>query len=42
MKKRGYVFGKNWKTIVYAGADHNEKEWRKQMKEALEFVMPEK
>jgi enterochelin esterase-like enzyme len=42
MKKRGYVFGKNWKTNVYTGADHNEKEWRKQMKEALEFVMTEK
>jgi enterochelin esterase-like enzyme len=42
MKEKGYVFGKNWKTIVYEGADHNETEWRKQMKDALEFVLPEK
>jgi enterochelin esterase-like enzyme len=42
MKKRGYVFGKNWKTIVYEGADHNETEWHKQIKDALEFVLPEK
>lgn len=41
MKKKGYVFGKNWKTIVYEGADHNETEWHKQMKGALEFVLPE-
>ncbi len=42
MKKRGYVFGKNWKTVVYQGADHNETEWRKQMKDALDFIIPEK
>ena len=41
MKKKGYVFGKNWKTIVYEGAEHNETEWHKQMKGALEFVLPE-
>ena len=41
MKKRSYVFGKNWKTIVYAGADHNETEWRRQMKDALDFIIPE-
>jgi enterochelin esterase-like enzyme len=40
MKKRGYVFDKNWKTVVYQGADHNETEWRSQMKDALEFVVP--
>ena len=42
MKKRGYVFGKNWKTLVYQGADHNETEWHKQMKDALDFIIPEK
>ena len=41
MKKKGYIQNKNWKTMVYVGADHKESEWQKQMVDALNFVLPE-
>ncbi len=41
MKKKGYTQNKNWKTVVYIGADHKESEWQKQMVDALNFVLPE-
>jgi enterochelin esterase-like enzyme len=41
MKKKGYTQNKNWKTVVYVGADHKESEWQKQMVDALNFLLPE-
>jgi enterochelin esterase-like enzyme len=41
MTKKGFKEGKNWKTKVYMGADHKESEWRKQMVDALNFMLPQ-
>ena len=38
MRETSYEEGKNWKTLVFEGAAHSEKSWRKRIHVPLEFL----
>ncbi len=38
MAMKGYTRGKDWKTLKFEGADHNERSWRERLGIPLEFL----
>ena len=35
----GYEKGENWESIIFEGADHNEKSWRARLDRPLQFLL---